>query len=50
MATKKKHLNQKAIQNGESEYKLKYNADIEDGAFGSPKLKKGKSTQVCQND
>lgn len=34
----------KAIQNGESAYELKYNADIEDGAFGSPKLKKGKST------
>ncbi len=30
----------KAIQNGEDAYKLKYNADVEDRTFGSPKLKK----------
>ena len=30
----------KAIQNGENAYKLKYNADVEDRTFGSPKLKK----------
>ena len=30
----------KAIQNGEGSYKLKYNADVEDRTFGSPKLKK----------
>ena len=30
----------KAIQNGEGAYKLKYNADVEDTTFGSPKLKK----------
>lgn len=30
----------KAIQNGEDVYKLKYNADVEDRTFGSPKLKK----------
>ncbi len=30
----------KAIQNGEDTYKLKYNADVEDRTFGSPKLKK----------
>ena len=30
----------KAIQNGEGAYKLKYNADVEDRTFGSPKLKK----------
>lgn len=30
----------KAIQNGEDAYKLKYNAAVEDRAFGSPKLKK----------
>ena len=29
-----------AIQNGEAAYKLKYNADVEDRAFGFPKLKK----------
>lgn len=30
----------KAIQNGEGAYKLKYNAAVEDGTFGSLKLKK----------
>ena len=30
----------KAIQNGEVAYKLKYNADVEAGTLGSPKLKK----------
>jgi transcriptional regulator with XRE-family HTH domain len=30
----------KAIQNGEVAYKLKYNADVESGTLGSPKLKK----------
>ena len=30
----------KAIQNGKPAYKLKYNADVEYSAFGSPKLKK----------
>ena len=30
----------KAISNGEGAYKLKYNAAVEDSAFGSPKLKK----------
>lgn len=29
-----------AIQNGENTYKLKYNADVENRTFGSPKLKK----------
>ena len=29
-----------AIQNGEDAYKLKYNADVEDRTFGSPKLKR----------
>lgn len=30
----------KAIQNGQEAYELKYNADVEDKTFGSPKLKK----------
>ena len=30
----------KAIQNEESSYELKYNANVEDRTFGSPKLKK----------
>ena len=30
----------RAIQNGEDAYKLKYNADVQDRTFGSPKLKK----------
>ena len=30
----------KAIQNGDSTYKLKYNADVEDRTFGFPKLNK----------
>ena len=35
-----------AIQNGERTYALKYNADVEDRTFGSPKLRKEEKADI----
>ena len=40
-----------AIQNGEIAYELKYFAEVENGAFGSPKLRnRSQSGDTCDED
>ena len=40
-----------AIQNGEIAYELKYYAEVENGAFGSPKLRnRSRSGDTCDED